>query len=305
MGGVRGIAVINYPPDRKIVEQATEHGLPNEVLVRDLVRVVEVLNLKEQGFFGTDSVLAGSMALRSFGSPRFTVYDADFATSSDVVDPPTEMKRKLAYRDDDLEITPADLVPHDPRGSAWKSAPISFEPVFTSLVPRPDDRTFKADISFRGLQLPGREVPLRVPYELGIWDDEPTVFVMDPHEIVAEKILGWCAHRLVKHYTDLGYIALVSQPGAKPRAIDLDFGTAREVTAAKLEAMRTLQPDRYADFPNVDALIGELAKPPRVDPGQWASILYIRSFQSRLAPDLIVRAVRDVLAVGLRRAGPR
>jgi hypothetical protein len=95
--------VISYPPDRSISEQATAQDLPEAVLVRDLVRVVEVLNLKEQGFFGKDSVLAGSMGLRCFGSPRFTVYDADFATSSEAVNPPTEMKKKLAYRDDELE----------------------------------------------------------------------------------------------------------------------------------------------------------------------------------------------------------
>lgn len=69
--------------------------------------------------------------------------------------------------------------------------------------------------------------------------------------------------------------------------------------------MRRLQPDTYADFPHVDALIGDLARPPRVDPGQWTSLMYIRSARTRLAPDLIIRAVRDVLTVGMRRAGPR
>jgi hypothetical protein len=297
--------VINYPPDRRILEQATEQDLPNAVLVRDLVRVVEVLNLKRQGFFGKHSVLAGSMALRSFGSPRFTVYDADFATSSEVVDPPTAMKGKLAYRDDDLEISASDLTPHDAGGTAWKSAPVVFEPVFTSLVPQPSDRTFKVDVSFRGLQMPGLEVPLRVPYELDIWDHEPAVFVMDPHEIVADKILGWCVHRLLKHYADLGYVALASHPEAKPRGIDLDYSTARDVTAAKLEAMRRLQPSLYAPFPNVDALIGELARPLPVNRNEWTAITYVRSARDRLAPELVVRAVREVLAEGLRRAGRR
>ena len=217
-GGGRSPTVIEYPDDRPIAEQASAHALPEPVLVRDLVRVVEVLNLKNQGFFSKDSVLAGSMALRCFGSPRFTVYDADFSTSSQTVDPPTAMKKMLNYRDDELEITAADLVPHDQGGTAWKSAPITFEPVFTSLVPNAEERTFKADVSFRGLLLPGWEVPLLVPYDLDIWQEEPLVFVMDPHETVAEKILGWCVHRNVKHYADLAYIALVSQaePPARP-----------------------------------------------------------------------------------------
>jgi len=177
--------VIDYPDDRSIAAEADRHDIPEPVLVRDLVRVVEVLNLKAKDFFSERSVLAGSMALRCFDSPRFTVYDADFSTSSQAVNPATAMKDKLAYRDDDLEITPADLVPHDDGGTAWQSAPISFTPIFTSLIPDPDDRSFKADVSFRGMLLDGLEVPFKVPYELGIWEDDPAVFVMDPHEGVS------------------------------------------------------------------------------------------------------------------------
>lgn len=142
--------MIDYPDDRRIAAEANRHDIPEPVLVRDLMRVVEVLNLKAKEFFSERSVLAGSMALRCFGSPRFTVYDADFSTSSQTVNPPAMMKDKLAYRDDDLEITPAPLVPHDDGGTAW--------------------------------------------------DEDPAVYIMDPHETLAEKILGWCAHRQVKHY---------------------------------------------------------------------------------------------------------
>jgi len=73
--------VIRYPDDQATEAEADRHGIPNFVLVRDLVRIVEVLNLARQDFFGTQSVLAGSMALRCFNTPRFTVYDADFATT--------------------------------------------------------------------------------------------------------------------------------------------------------------------------------------------------------------------------------
>ncbi len=98
--------MIDYPNDRNIAAAASRHGIPEPVLVRDLVRVVEVLNLKSQDFFSKRSVLAGSMALRCFDSPRFTVYDADFSTSSDTVNPATAMKAKLAYADDELEDHP-------------------------------------------------------------------------------------------------------------------------------------------------------------------------------------------------------
>jgi hypothetical protein len=128
---------------------------------------------------------------------------------------------------------------------------------------------------------------------------------MDPHETVAEKILGWCAHRRVKHYADLAYIAIVSQPKAPHRAIELDYGRTREVTAAKLETMRKLQPDNYSAFRNVDALIGDLAKPPMLDKQQWARIMYVRAQRDRFSPETITPAVREILADGLRRAGRR
>ncbi len=72
--------MIDYPDDDELRAQSREHDLALPVLVRDIVRVVEVLNLGAKRFFKKDSVLAGSMALRCFGSPRFTVYDADFST---------------------------------------------------------------------------------------------------------------------------------------------------------------------------------------------------------------------------------
>ena len=292
-------AVIDYPNDRAIAAAAEKHGIPAPVLIRDLVRVVEVLNLKNQDFFSARSVLAGSMGLRCFDSPRFTVYDADFSTSSDTISPPTAMKTKLAYSDDELEIAPADLVPHDQGGTAWKSAPVRFTPVFTSLMPNEDDRSFKADVSFRGMLVDGLEVPFKLPSDLAIWDDDPAVWIMDPHETLAEKILGWCAHRQVKHYADLAYIAIVSRPG-NGRLIELDYARAREVLDGKLAAMSQLQPDVYAAFPNIDALITDLLAKPQLDGAQWAEIMYLRDQRDRFNPALLEVAVTRILVPGLR-----
>jgi hypothetical protein len=298
--GRRGVEiVIAYPDDRRIAAEAVRHGIPEPVLVRDLVRVVEVLNLAAKDFFSKRSVLAGSMALRCFDSPRFTVYDADFSTSSDTVNPATAMKAKLAYSDDDLEITPADLVPSDERGTAWKSAPIEFTPVFTSLVPDPDDRSFKADVSFRGMLLDGLEVPFKVPYDLEILEADPAVWIMDPHETLTEKILGWCAHRQVKHYADLAYIALVSRP-RDGRLIELDYARARNVLDGKLSAMRELQPNSYATFPNIEALINDLAQKPQFDSMQWAKIMYLRGERDRFTQAHLVAAVTGILVPELR-----
>lgn len=286
--------MINYPTDQDLLKVAAEHDIPPEVLVRDIVRVVEVINLERKGFFNERSVLAGSMALRSFGSPRFTVFDADFSTSKDTVNPETQMTDLLHYEDEDLTITPSPLVPNSDGGDTWKSAPIEFTPVFTSLVPEERARQFKADVSFRGLIRSGREEQLAVPYDLGLWDEAPVVFVMDPVEVVAEKILGWCVHGLVKHYADLGYLAIVSQPGPNQR-LSLPRDDLREAIAEKLERMRQLQPDRYAAFDSLESIIDTLAASPELNRVQWEQLVYVRKSRHTLSQATIQSAVQKIL----------
>lgn len=286
--------VIEYPEDADLLRAERETDVPAGVLVRDIVRIVEVMNLLRKGFFNKRSVLAGSMALRSYGSPRFTVFDADFSTSRATVNPETRMTELLRYEDDDLTITPSALVPSADGGDMWRSAPIEFTPVFTDLVPGENERQFKADVSFRGLVRDGHEAPLVVPYNLGIWEEPPIVHVMDPAEIVAEKTLGWCVHEQVKHYADLGYIALVSQPGAKRRLV-LSRNDVRDAIADKLERMTELQPDHYAAFPTLDSVIRKLKQPPALDQGEWQQLVYIRKFRNTLNQATIKRAVQEIL----------
>lgn len=285
--------MIDYPDDHAIQEQAKLHGIPPPVLIRDLVRIVEALNLRQQGFFNKKSVLAGSMALRCLGSPRFTVYDADFSTTRETVNPETAMKGLLAYEDDDLSIIPSEIVPNRDGGAMWKSAPIDFVPAFTSLAPDEEDRNFKADISFRGLIRAGIEVPLSVPYDLGIWSTPPGVFIMDPIETTTEKILGWCVHGQVKHYADLAYLALKAQDHKSPFTLNRD--ELRQATAEKLEAMTTLQPDTYAAFPHLEDLIGKLEAKPVFDQRQWESLLYVREARRIYDPVLMEKAIREHL----------
>ena len=122
---------------------------------------------------------------------------------------------------------------------------------------------------------------------------------MDPHETLAEKILGWCAHRQVKHYADLAYIAIVSRPG-NDRLIELDYARAREVLDGKLAAMSQLQPDVYAAFPNIDALIADLSAKPQLAAARWAEIMYLRDQRDRFKPALLEVAVTRILVPGLR-----
>jgi hypothetical protein len=296
--------VIEDPSDRDRHREADEHGLPDAVLIRDLARIVEVLNLKAQGFFSEDSVMAGSMALRCYGSPRFTVFDADFSTTRATLMPVEEMRGKLNYADSELEIDASELTSDD-RETLWQSAPISFTPIFSQLVPSQADQQFKADISVRGLVHAGIPMPLEIPYDLGIWTETPSIFVMDPHEILAEKILGWCVNRLVKHYADIAFISYVAEGRLGAAIPEWSWATARDTLDAKLEIMRKVYPLMYAPFPSVDPIIGVLAAPPRFDPTQWREVLYLKSERDRFTREFVTAGVNDILVPKLRAAARR
>ncbi len=145
----------------------------------------------------------------------------------------------------------------------------------------------------------GLEVPFKTPYDLALWEEDPTVWIMDPHETLAEKILGWCAHRQVKHYADLAYIALVSRPDAG-RLIELDYARARDVLDGKLSTMRELQPDVYAAFPSIDVIIADLGLKPQLDASNWAEIMYLIDKRDQFKPAHLTAAVLGILVPGLQ-----
>jgi hypothetical protein len=295
--------MIDYPEDDRLREQAKQHDLQAPVLIRDIVRVVEVLNLRAQRFFNKRSVLSGSMALRCFGSPRFTVYDADFSTSAQTVDPPASMTDMLRYSDEDLDIIPAAAIAADQRETLIQIEPIRFDAAFTSIVLADQDQQFKADVSFRGLLLAGREVPFETPYSLQLWSEAPTVWVMDPVEVLVEKILGWCVHGLVKHYADAAWITIAAQRTGSPLAFT--YPQLREVLHGKLEVMRELQPGTYRAFPSVDAVVGKLAQAPQFDQVQWQKLVYLQAHRAAYSQEDLRRIVQETLAPGLRRSQAR
>ncbi len=295
--------MIDYPEDERLREQAKQHDLQAPVLIRDIVRVVEVLNLRAQRFFNRRSVLSGSMALRCFGSPRFTVYDADFSTSAQTVDPPASMTELLRYSDENLDIIPAAAIAADQRETLIQIEPIRFDAAFTGIALADQDQQFKADVSFRGLLLDGREVPFETPYSLELWSEAPTVWVMDPVEVLAEKILGWCVHGLVKHYADVAWITTAAQAFGSPLAFT--YPQLRDILHDKLELMRELQPDTYRAFPSVDAVIGKLAQPPQFDQTQWQKLVYLQAHRAAYTQEDLRRIVQDTLAPGLRRSQAR
>lgn len=297
--------MIEYPDDNAVRAAGRETGIPGLVIVRDLVRVVEVLNLKRHGFFGPRSVLSGSMALRCFGSPRFTVYDADFSTRREdgERDQAQRLRRLFAYQDDDLTITPESVTSTDAGETLYRAQPVRFDAAFSSIVDADsDDSTFKADISFRRLELDGVQTPLAVPYLPGIWDAPPEVWVMNPNETVAEKILGWAAHGLLKHYADVGFAA--RKMTGKDVPVPIVWATVFEVLAAKRDAMAKLQPTVYADLPTVDRVINVLGQPPNFAAGQWNALQYVKPAQAAITRDWLVAGVQGAVSE-MRRTRPR
>ena len=58
------------------------------------------------------------MAMRTYGSQRLTIYDADLATRT--VTMPSQTTKLLSYASAEIELTPAPLVPTSDQGSVWK-----------------------------------------------------------------------------------------------------------------------------------------------------------------------------------------
>lgn len=293
---------VSYPSDDDLRAASARTGIPVEVLLRDVVRVVEVANLREQGFFGQRSVLAGSMALRNFGSPRFTILDADFSTSTEKAPRDASLKDLFAYSDDELDIIPEGAQPNDRGNTLVKVQPIRFQPAFSSLALTSEDLNFHADVAFRDLVKEGVATTLKTDHLPGlrIAEDALEVWVMNPIETMAEKILGWCAHDLVKHYVDVAWIANANNHPDLP--VRIDYLELRAVVDAKLEAMRAIQPSTYEHLPNLTAVVGKLARAPELNQGQWRALAFLKGS----VPDRheVVKAVQGV-ATKMRRAQPR
>jgi hypothetical protein len=293
---------IIYPSDDQLSDAADRTGIPIDVLIRDTVRLVEICNLLARGFFASDSVLAGSMALRGFGSPRFTIADVDFSTSTERATPDASLVDLFRYQDDLLDIIPEGAHPNDERSTLMKVQPIRFDPAFSVVPLTPDQLRFHADVSFRGLVKAGVEVPLVHEHLPGLrlGDEALTVWVMDPAETMAEKILGWCAHGSVKHYVDVAWIATASD--MPEFSFRINYQELRDTLGDKLEVMRDLQARIYADLPSVDAVVGELGRPPTLDQSQWGRLAFLKGQEP--SQEAVIEAVSQV-ARRLRRAQPR
>lgn len=255
--------MIEFPSDEEILDFAEGQRIGEaDVVLRDLARIATILHLHEEGFLGTETALAGGMALRCYGGHRFTVTDVDTSTKADV---------KMGTLDGLLNWEIKDQLEVSTKGVGWyekgvdleKAKPILFDPLFSEIQLSETQGQFELTVNRRGLELEPVEQEFRhdFPWQLGV--EGKRLPLMDPREMLAEKVLGYCIGALGKHYADIAFIALrfrKEMPGEKAEL--------RKLAERKLEVGRKIAKgdfgkERYAQFPDVTALREPLESPER------------------------------------------
>ncbi|MGC2373215.1 MAG: nucleotidyl transferase AbiEii/AbiGii toxin family protein [Solirubrobacteraceae bacterium] len=252
-------AVTKWPTPDDIERYRQELGVPTDAIVRDIARLIAIAHMVDQGQLNEDWVLTGGMALRLRGSPRFTMRDTD--TSSRTGEPDRHVVRNaLTLSSDELEVTPADPTEWKPGRKLFSAQPIEFSAFFAGLGGQPIEDEFSFTVSWRGLLEPAEHVPLVYPYDQ-LEVPQTSVPVMNLTEQVAEKLVGWCAHKLMKHYVDIAWVF-----HRLPHEVDGPrLGT---LVQHKLDVGRALFPDAYAQFQDLKSVFMPLYDPDRHQPPQ-------------------------------------
>lgn len=222
-------------------------------VVRDVVRIISVAHLMEEGFLDDKCALTGGTGLRLRGSTRFTRYDTDSSLSGRLNE--LELVGALRLDTDLLEVTPDEGNSWDRRKKVTHAKPIHFKAFFAAVTPdNPPSDKFQFTVSQRGLNLPPDWLPLVSPYSGLRFTKEIRVPVMHITEQAAEKAVGWAAHSLAQHYLDLAWI------GAN-HATEIEQPKFYEQTQAKLDAGYEQYSDAYANLRTVESLFPALYAP--------------------------------------------
>lgn len=234
--------------------------VPTDAIVRDIARLVTVAQMVDEGDLDDDLVLTGGMAMRLRGSPRFTMSDTD--TSRRMREPPDrdQLAEALTVDQSELTVTPGDVLGWKPGKKLVIARPVDYEAFFAGLGGAAVEGEFTFTVSWRGLIEPAQHLVLVHPYvELQL--PRTVVPVMNLTEQVAEKIVAWSAHGLMKHYVDVAW--------AFYRLADqIDVATLGRLVDAKLDVGRELFPTAYAAFPDRGALRHGLQEPDEHVPPQ-------------------------------------
>lgn len=226
--GSEPILAVEPDIDDQIIEFCREHPTlaPQDVL-RDIARIVCIANLVHNGTLdGETMVLCGGMAMRCLESPRMSVYDGD-AASREPVDPKS-LRPAITYDEAEIAITAGPV-------KAGKSL-ITFQPVtysadFSELPGASDE--FSLSFAERGIELPAVTRPMRHRYPFPLLAQDLEVPIMNPDEILAEKVVAWWLFGHAKHYNDIGFLGLLLGASGHHRDPDVQR-RVRQVIKKKL-----------------------------------------------------------------------
>jgi Nucleotidyl transferase AbiEii toxin, Type IV TA system len=198
------ILAVELDIDDQIIDFCRTHPTvaPEDVL-RDIARIVCIANLVRNGTLdGTTMVLCGGMAMRCLESPRMSVYDGDAASRTPL--DPDDLRLAITYDEPEIAIAAGPL-------QAGKDL-ITFQPVsytarFSELPTAQDE--FSLSFAHRGIELQSIKRPLRHRYPFPLLREEIEVPIMNPEEILAEKVVAWWLFGHAKHYNDIAFLGLL------------------------------------------------------------------------------------------------
>lgn len=209
---------------------------PSDV-IRDIARIVCIVNLVRNGILdGTNMVLCGGMAMRCLDSPRMSIYDGD--TASRTLPDPRVLPAQISHDEDDMEIVAA----------KWESGkdlitftPVSYDARFSELAGAQEQ--FSLSVAHRGIEGEAIWRPLNHRYPFPVLAQAPDVPIMNPDEILAEKVVAWWLFGHAKHYNDIAFLAgrLLSEGTVENEGMR---GRVRAIIKKKLEINESVSEDR-------------------------------------------------------------
>lgn len=245
--------VTRWPLPDDIDRYQRELKVPRDAVVRDIARLVTVAQMVHDGEVNDDLVLTGGMAMRLRGSPRFTMSDTDTSRRTPKAPDRDRLAEALTVDQSELTVSPGDVLGWKPGKRLVIARPVDYEAYFAGIGGAAVKGEFTFTVSWRGLIEPAQLLLLVHPYrELVL--PRTLVPVMDLTEQIAEKIVAWSAHGLMKHYVDVAW--------AFYRLADqIDTTKLGRLVDAKLDVGRELFPIPYAGFPDRTALRRALENP--------------------------------------------
>jgi hypothetical protein len=137
---------------------------------------------------GKNTVLCDGMAMRCLDSPRMSVFDGDTSSRTEPV--PEVLRDAISYEDEEIAIKAGPLQHGD---ELITFRPIEYDARFSELPGAKDE--FSLSVSHRGVECPELWRPLNHRYPFPLLAQDLEVPIMDPDEIMAEKIVACRSHR--------------------------------------------------------------------------------------------------------------